>query len=97
MDISREALNALVSSKSNDLLSIHTMTPHRFALAPGQYEYTVGPALDDAGNATNADWVTKRPVRIEKTVLMLYTDVLDFTADVTSGDAPLTVTFGVTP
>lgn len=96
VEVSREALNALISSKANDLLNIHTMTPRRFTLEAGQSQYTLGPALDDAGNATNADWVTERPMRIEEAVLMLYCNFLDFSATPTSGEVPLTTTFTVT-
>ena len=70
MEIAREALNALIDSKSNDLLNIHTITPFRYALVPGQFLYKLGPALDDAGNATNADWVTERPMRLEQAKMM---------------------------
>jgi PKD domain len=94
-EIAREALNSLINSKSNDLLNIHTITKQVFSLNPSQQEYLVGPALDDAGNATGANWVTQRPMRIEKLVLMLYSDFLDFTADPTEGIFPLTTTFTV--
>lgn len=93
MDISREALNALISSKSNELLNIHTITPYTFSLVPGQHEYKLGPALDDAGAATGADWVVERPMRIEKANLLLYSDFMDFSADETSGIFPFTCTF----
>ncbi len=96
VDIAKEALNALISSKANDLLNIHTMTPRRFTLESGKAQYTVGPSVDEAGNPTNADWITERPMRIEQAVLMLYTNFLDFSASPTSGEVPLTTTFTVT-
>lgn len=76
VQLSQEALNALIDSKSNDLLNIHTVTPYRFTLASGVPEYKLGPALDSAGNPTGADWVVQRPMRIENAVLMLFNSVL---------------------
>lgn len=76
VDLSREALNALIDSKANNLLNIHTVTPYRFLLTPGVPEYKLGPEFDSAGVPTNADWVVERPMRIENAVLMLYTDIL---------------------
>ena len=96
INISREALNALISSKGNLLLNIHTITPYRFSLVPGQQNYILGPATDDAGNATGADWITERPMRIEQANLMLYSDFLDFTGTPDEGIFPLTVQFAPT-
>ena len=62
MDISLESLNALMQSKSNDLLNIHVIVQKRFLLVPGQFEYTLG---------EGGDWDTKRPMRIEQSKLML--------------------------
>ena len=71
MSIAQEALNGLMESKSNELLDIHTFTPYSFALTPGKQTYSLGPATDDAGNPTGADWVTERPMRIIKSNLFL--------------------------
>lgn len=76
VELSRDALNALIDSKSNDLLNIHTITPYRFALTGGSPDYKLGPEFDSAGNPTGADWVTERPMRIENAVLMLYADIV---------------------
>jgi len=70
MSISLEALNALVSSYSNNILNIYTTSPYYFQLTPGKSTYLLGPELDDAGLPTNADWLIERPMRIEKTNLL---------------------------
>lgn len=62
VDISLTALNELMDSKSNDLLNIHTITPYKYLLEPGKFEYTLGPS---------GDWPTVRPMRIEQAKLML--------------------------
>jgi len=89
MEISLEALNALMDSKSTELLNIHTFTPHRFLLVPGQFEYTLGPG---------GDWSTERPMRLEQSKLMLHPLILtppvpNFSGTPLGGDAPLTVSF----
>lgn len=71
VDIALESLNGLIESKSNDLLDIHTFTPVPFALVPGKQSYNLGPATDDYGNPTYADWVTERPMRIIQANLLL--------------------------
>lgn len=71
MDISLASMNALVDSLGNDLLNIFTLSPLRFVLTPGQETYTLGPATVN-GVATNADWVTERPMRIEQAKVILY-------------------------
>ena len=68
-----EALDALIQSKSADLLNIHTFVPQRFELTPNKNAYTLGPALGEDGLPTGADWVTERPMRIEEAKLMLFT------------------------
>lgn len=65
------ALNYYIESKSNEFLNVHTITTQRFLFIPGQYNYLLGPATDEQGNPTGADWVTQRPVRVEKVMLML--------------------------
>ncbi len=75
MDITREAFNAMVGSMGTDLLNIYTFTPHKFVLTPGQWQYTLGPAVDSAGANTNADWVIERPMRIEQMKLILNPEI----------------------
>ena len=55
MDISFEALNAMIDSWSNEELSIFTMNPIQFQLTPGQKDYTLG---------VGGDWSTDRPMDI---------------------------------
>ena len=74
-DVCLQAMNALIDSLSNDLLNIHTITPIRFLLTPLQQTYTLGPRADVNGDATGADWVVERPMRIETAVLMVYPTV----------------------
>lgn len=57
-----ETLNTLIDSKSDQLLNTHIITPYRFQLVAGQLAYELGPT---------GDWVTTRPMRIEKAKLML--------------------------
>lgn len=89
MDVALESLNALMDSKSNELLNIHTITPFMFSLVPGQFKYTLGPG---------GDWDTVRPMRMEQAKLMLnpvftYAPTTSFTVSSDYGAAPLTVTF----
>lgn len=66
------ALNSLIDSLSNSILNIHTINPYRFTIDANKGKYTLGPALDDNGDPTGADWVIPRPMRIEQAVLMVY-------------------------
>lgn len=70
MDIGLEALNSLIESKSNTILNTHTITPKRYLLVPGQSTYSLGPT---------GDWVTDRPMRIEKAKLMLNPELVEST------------------
>lgn len=70
MNISLKAMNGLVDSLGNDLLNIYTVKPVTFPLTPNKQTYTLGPAVDEAGNLTGADWIVKRPMRIEQARLM---------------------------
>jgi hypothetical protein len=81
MDISLQAMNGLIDSMSNDLLNVYTFSPYRFPLVAGQKEYTLGPAFDADGNATNVDWVIPRPMRIEQAKTLLYAAVTQSTGD----------------
>lgn len=72
VQICARALNTLLDSLSNTLLNIFTIQPKRFMMVSGQRDYTVGPAVDDSGNPTGADWVIPRPMRIENAVMMVY-------------------------
>ena len=62
VQVAQEALEHLIESKSNDLLNIHQITPYVFPTKSGQYIYTLGPG---------GDWDTERPMRVEKTRLLL--------------------------
>jgi PKD repeat protein len=86
MDVAKEALNSLIDSKSNSLLNIHTITPHRFPLTAGQYVYTLGPT---------GDWETERPMRTEKVRLIMNPSSTNVTPCIypLNGTAPLTVYF----
>jgi len=64
MDISFEALNAMLDSWSNEKLSIFSMNPYEFQLAANQKEYTLGPG---------GDWEITRPMEL----LMMYVMYLD--------------------
>lgn len=68
--VGQEALVAMIDSMQTDLLNIYTTTPRRFLLEAGVQEYTVGPALGPGNEPTGADWVTERPVRVEKVVIL---------------------------
>ena len=70
MDISKRSLAGLLDSMDTNLLNIYTTTPVIFILEPGVASYTLGPAVNSAGNPTNADWVTPRPMRVERGVLL---------------------------
>ena len=72
MQVCLNATNPLIDSLSNDILNIHTISPQRFPLTPNQQSYKLGPAVDDSGNPTYADFVTTRPMRIENAVVMIY-------------------------
>ena len=85
VDVSLKALNTLIDSLGNDILNIFTFTPYRFLLVSGQQTYKLGPALDEAGNATGADWVTERPMRIEQAKVLLYPSVNGTTITLTPG------------
>ncbi len=86
INLGLETLNQWIDSKSNEFLNIHTVKPYYFPLQSNKNTYTVGPT---------GDWVTQRPMRTEKARLMMTPSFAsaDFTADVTTGDSPLTVTF----
>lgn len=75
MEIALSSLNGLVDSLGNDILNIYTVQPYYFPLTPGKQHYTLGPALDSAGNLTGADWVITRPMRIEQAKLLLYPQI----------------------
>lgn len=75
IDIGLQGFNSLIDSLSNNVLNIHTVNPYRFPMEAGKGSYTVGPEFDSEGNATNADWVIDRPMRIESAVLMVYAPV----------------------
>lgn len=60
--VSLPVLNALIDSKSTEFLNIHRVTPVRFEFIAGQYNYELGPT---------GDWVTERPMRLEKAKLMI--------------------------
>jgi hypothetical protein len=62
IDIGLETLNALINSKSANILNTHKVTPYRFQFTPGQLNYKLGPT---------GDWVTERPMRLEKSVLIM--------------------------
>ena len=57
-----KVLNQLIDSKSTEFLNIHQIKYYRFLLNAGQYQYELGPT---------GDWVTERPMRLEKAKLML--------------------------
>ena len=84
MDVALETLNALIDSKSTQLLNIHTIKPYQFVLTPSQYQYSLGPS---------GDWVIPRPMRVEKAKLLMNPEFLNFSASNTSGIFPLTTTF----
>jgi len=72
MDISLSALNSMIDSWSNNILTIHKMKPYYFGLKQGQEIYKMGPALDENGDATGADWIIERPMRVSKMNLLQY-------------------------
>lgn len=70
VDISKEALAAMLASMQNDLLNIYTTTPKRFQFTAGATQYTLGPPVDSTGRLTGANWITERPMRVERAVLL---------------------------
>lgn len=70
MQVSLESLQGMLDSFNTDLLNIYTISPVRFMFTPGAEKYTLGPAVDSAGNPTGANWVIERPMRVEKAVLL---------------------------
>lgn len=70
--VCQAALNPVIDSLSNSILNIHTITPQRFPLTSNKQSYTLGPEFDVNGNATGADWITVRPMRIETAVLLAF-------------------------
>ena len=77
MDISVKSLRGLLDGMQTDLLNIYTIPHQRFLLEAGKAEYTLGPAVDSAGNPTNADWVVERPVRVERAVLLQFASITE--------------------
>jgi len=61
MDISFEALNAMLDSWSTEELSIFTMNPYEFQFAAGQKDYTLG---------AGGDWDTARPMELQRMYVM---------------------------
>lgn len=74
--ISLSALNTLIDSMSNSILNIHTISPQRYLLEANKQTYILGPEFDVNGNATGADWIIDRPMRIEQAVLMAYPTII---------------------
>ena len=70
MQISLESLQGMLDSMQTDLLNIYTINPYRFLFTAGAEKYTLGPAVDSEGNATGANWIIERPMRVEKAVLL---------------------------
>lgn len=62
INLGLESLNALIDSKSNQFLNIHTVAQKTFGLVAGQLQYAVGPT---------GDWQTERPIRVEKVKLLM--------------------------
>ena len=62
IDVSLNILNTLIDSKSNEILNTHQVIPLRFPLVAGQNIYELGPT---------GDWVTERPMRLEKAKLIV--------------------------
>lgn len=76
MQVGVDALTSMLDSMQADFLNIYTITPRRFLLQAGKQAYTLGPAIDKEGNLTGADWITERPVRVEKAVILQYPSVV---------------------
>jgi len=70
MSIAQESMSGLLESMETSLLNIYTTTPKIFLLTPGAAQYRLGPAVDQTGAETGANWVTERPVRVERAVLL---------------------------
>lgn len=66
MDLCIAAFNSMLDSWSAERLAVYTIDPYYFLLVAGQKDYKLGPALDDDGNATGADWVIPRPMQIQQ-------------------------------
>ena len=94
MQVGVDALASMLDSMQTDFLNIYTINPQRFLLEAGKQAYTLGPAIDNAGNLTGADWITERPVRIEKAVILQYPSVV-YPVDPTPPPAP-GITFSLT-
>lgn len=62
INLGLETLNALIDSKSNEFLNTHTIKQQIFPLEAGKLQYSVGPT---------GDWVTPRPIRVEKIKLLM--------------------------
>jgi hypothetical protein len=82
------ALNQMVDSWSNDYLSIHKVSPLYFNTAPGQQSYLLGPA-EHNGEPTGADWVTTRPMQLQKAVL--YQNLTSVDGTVSPNQSTITV------
>lgn len=74
--VGQDALATMLDSMQVDLLNIYTTTPRRFLLEAGKQAYTLGPAVDVNGDLTGANWITERPVRVEKAVILQYPSVV---------------------
>ena len=57
VEVALDTLNSLIDSRSDVLRNVHQIVPLSFLLTAGKFEYAVGPT---------GDWVTERPMRIEK-------------------------------
>ena len=66
METSLAFLNSMIDSWSNDELNRFLLKPYYFNTVPNQKEYTLGPEFTVDGEVTGADWVIKRPMRLEK-------------------------------
>lgn len=93
ISVSLQAFNALIDSLSTDILNIHTVLPYRFPVVAGKNTYTLGPALDDNGLPTNADWVISRPMRIENAVLLVNAPTTEVNGQVVIGETSSTLFF----
>ena len=96
IEITARALNTLIDSMSNIQQNIFSVAPYRFLTQGGKQDYLLGPATDDAGNPTNADWVIARPMRIEEAVLMAYAPIVDVGPPIVIGETSGTLFLGLT-